>query len=84
MKKALNGRRINIPTIIIGKIEMEFPAMYMMNRFIGNCFSGPRATSQLLCIWKDGVNYLIVVVNKRKMVITFVIKEASADLWTST
>lgn len=44
--KAFIGRTINIPTIIIGNIEMEFPAMYIINRFIGTCFKGPRATSQ--------------------------------------
>lgn len=33
--KALTGRTINMPTIIIGNIEIELPAMYIINRFIG-------------------------------------------------
>uniref|UniRef100_A0A3Q3S4E4 Uncharacterized protein n=1 Tax=Mastacembelus armatus TaxID=205130 RepID=A0A3Q3S4E4_9TELE len=33
-------------TIMIGKMEMVLPDMYMMNRFMGICFRGPRATSQ--------------------------------------
>lgn len=46
---ALTGRRNIIPTIIIGKMEMELPAMYIMNRFIGICLKGPRAMSQVFC-----------------------------------
>lgn len=35
VKIALRGLIRLIPTIIIGKIEMELPAMYMIRRFIG-------------------------------------------------
>uniref|UniRef100_A0A8C4RQJ7 Uncharacterized protein n=1 Tax=Erpetoichthys calabaricus TaxID=27687 RepID=A0A8C4RQJ7_ERPCA len=30
-------------------IEMVFPAMYIINRFIGICLRGPSATSQHRC-----------------------------------
>jgi hypothetical protein len=33
--RALIGLMNNIPTIMIGKMEMEFPAMYIRNKFIG-------------------------------------------------
>uniref|UniRef100_A0A8D0DM54 Uncharacterized protein n=1 Tax=Salvator merianae TaxID=96440 RepID=A0A8D0DM54_SALMN len=36
-----------IQTIMVGKIEIVLPAMYIMNRFIGICFRGPRAISQM-------------------------------------
>ena len=45
-KSALTGLRNIIPTIIIGKMEIELPAMYIMNKFIGICLNGPRAMSQ--------------------------------------
>lgn len=35
VKIAFAGRSSDMPTIMMGKIEMEFPAMYMMNKFIG-------------------------------------------------
>jgi len=35
-----------MPTIIIGNMEMELPAIHIMNKFIGNCLSGPSAMSQ--------------------------------------
>jgi len=39
--------RINImPTIMMGNMEMELPAIHIINRFIGSCFRGPRAMSQ--------------------------------------
>lgn len=41
-------------TIIMGKIEMVLPDMYMMNRFMGICFRGPRATSQQRFVMQDG------------------------------
>jgi hypothetical protein len=41
-------------TIMMGKIEMVLPDMYMINRFIGTCFRGPRATSQLRFIFRLG------------------------------
>ena len=43
---ALIGPRKSIPTIMIGNIDMELPAMYMMKRFIGICFNGANAISQ--------------------------------------
>merc|ERR1719508_528683 len=43
-----------MPTIIIGKMEMEFPDMYIINRFIGTCLRGPKARSQLLLVLKLG------------------------------
>uniref|UniRef100_A0A3B3CIH8 Uncharacterized protein n=1 Tax=Oryzias melastigma TaxID=30732 RepID=A0A3B3CIH8_ORYME len=33
-------------TIMMGKMDIVFPDIYMMNRFMGICFRGPRATSQ--------------------------------------
>ena len=44
-RRALTGLRNIIPTIMIGKIEIELPAMYIMNRFIGICLNGPSAKS---------------------------------------
>ena len=41
-------------TIMMGKMEMEFPDMYMMNRFMGTCLKGPNAKSQLLFIFRLG------------------------------
>jgi len=35
-----------MPTIIIGNMEIELPAIHIMNKFIGNCFRGPNAMSQ--------------------------------------
>uniref|UniRef100_A0A8D2QI87 Uncharacterized protein n=1 Tax=Zonotrichia albicollis TaxID=44394 RepID=A0A8D2QI87_ZONAL len=52
------GRQPIMQTIMAGKMEMVLPAMYMMNRFMGICFSGARATSQQRCkhrgirLWK--------------------------------
>ena len=46
---ACRGRHPIMPTIMAGKMEMVFPAMYIMKRFIGICFSGPSATSQQRC-----------------------------------
>uniref|UniRef100_A0A8D0HID1 Uncharacterized protein n=1 Tax=Sphenodon punctatus TaxID=8508 RepID=A0A8D0HID1_SPHPU len=42
------GRQAIMHTIMVGKMEMVFPAMYMMKRFMGICFRGPRAMSQHL------------------------------------
>lgn len=42
------GLHAIIHTIMMGNMEMVFPDMYMMKRFMGICFSGPRATSQHL------------------------------------
>ena len=41
-------------TIIIGKIEIELPDMYIMKRFIGACLIGPRAMSQDLLALRAG------------------------------
>uniref|UniRef100_A0A5F9DD83 Uncharacterized protein n=1 Tax=Oryctolagus cuniculus TaxID=9986 RepID=A0A5F9DD83_RABIT len=41
------GRQAIIHTIIVGKMEIVLPAMYMMKRFIGICFRGPKAISQI-------------------------------------
>lgn len=46
---ACRGRHPIMPTIMAGKMEMVLPAMYIMKRFIGICFSGPSATSQQRC-----------------------------------
>uniref|UniRef100_A0A8C5TRV7 Uncharacterized protein n=1 Tax=Malurus cyaneus samueli TaxID=2593467 RepID=A0A8C5TRV7_9PASS len=45
----MGGRQPIMHTIMAGKMEMVLPAMYMMNRFMGICFSGARATSQQRC-----------------------------------
>ena len=45
-KRVFRGRTAIIPTIIMGKMEIVFPDMYMMNMFIGACLMGPRARSQ--------------------------------------
>lgn len=45
LKIALIGPKKSIPTIIMGKIEIELPAIYMIKRFIGICFSGASAMS---------------------------------------
>uniref|UniRef100_A0A674H4V7 Uncharacterized protein n=1 Tax=Taeniopygia guttata TaxID=59729 RepID=A0A674H4V7_TAEGU len=37
----MGGRQPIMQTIMAGKMEMVLPAMYMMNRFMGICFSGP-------------------------------------------
>uniref|UniRef100_A0A8B9Z7N4 Uncharacterized protein n=1 Tax=Buteo japonicus TaxID=224669 RepID=A0A8B9Z7N4_9AVES len=42
----MGGRQPIMQTIMAGKMEMVLPAIYMMNRFIGICFSGASATSQ--------------------------------------
>lgn len=47
--RACSGRQPIMQTIMAGKMEMVLPAMYMMNRFMGICFSGARATSQQRC-----------------------------------
>uniref|UniRef100_A0A8C3ACF7 Uncharacterized protein n=1 Tax=Cyclopterus lumpus TaxID=8103 RepID=A0A8C3ACF7_CYCLU len=43
------GLQAIMQTIMMGKMEMVLPDMYMMNRFMGICFRGPRATSQQRC-----------------------------------
>lgn len=50
---ACMGLQAIMQTIMMGKMEMVFPDMYMMNRFMGICFRGPRATSQQRCTRKN-------------------------------
>uniref|UniRef100_A0A4X2K7I8 Uncharacterized protein n=1 Tax=Vombatus ursinus TaxID=29139 RepID=A0A4X2K7I8_VOMUR len=43
------GRQTIIHTIMVGKMEIVLPAIYMMKRFMGICLRGPSnvpATSQ--------------------------------------
>lgn len=47
--RACMGLQAIIQTIMMGKMEIVLPDMYMMKRFIGICFRGPRATSQQRC-----------------------------------
>uniref|UniRef100_A0A3B3SJ09 Uncharacterized protein n=1 Tax=Paramormyrops kingsleyae TaxID=1676925 RepID=A0A3B3SJ09_9TELE len=51
------GLQAIMHTIIMGKMEIVLPDMYIINRFIGICFRGPRATSQhLWVVEKERVN----------------------------
>lgn len=45
-------------TIMMGKMEMVLPDMYMINKFMGICFRGPRATSQQRCMIQTERNRL--------------------------
>lgn len=47
--RACMGLQAIMQTIMMGKMEIVLPDMYMMKRFIGICFRGPRATSQHRC-----------------------------------
>lgn len=47
--RACMGLQAIMQTIMMGKMEIVLPDMYMMKRFIGICFRGPRATSQQRC-----------------------------------
>ena len=47
--KACMGLTAIIPTIIIGNIDIEFPAIHIINKFIGTCLIGPRAISHERC-----------------------------------
>lgn len=49
---ACMGLQAIMQTIMMGKMEMVLPDMYMMKRFIGICFRGPSATSQQRCARK--------------------------------
>uniref|UniRef100_A0A8C5ZMP6 Uncharacterized protein n=1 Tax=Marmota marmota marmota TaxID=9994 RepID=A0A8C5ZMP6_MARMA len=40
------GHQAIIHTTGVGKVEMAFPAMNMMQRFLGICLRGLKATSQ--------------------------------------
>lgn len=48
------GLKNIIPTIMMGKIDIELPAIHMMNIFIGTCLIGPNAMSHDLFIIKVG------------------------------
>ena len=50
VRMAWIGLKNIMPTIMMGKIEMELPAIHMMNMFIGTCLMGPSAMSHDL--WK--------------------------------
>lgn len=43
--RVLIGPNAIMPTNMIGMMEMLLPTMYIMNKFIGNCLSGPIARS---------------------------------------
>uniref|UniRef100_A0A8C9PTP7 Uncharacterized protein n=1 Tax=Spermophilus dauricus TaxID=99837 RepID=A0A8C9PTP7_SPEDA len=40
------GHQAIMRTILVVKVEMAFPAMNMMQRFLGICLRGLKATSQ--------------------------------------
>uniref|UniRef100_A0A5F9D3K4 Uncharacterized protein n=1 Tax=Oryctolagus cuniculus TaxID=9986 RepID=A0A5F9D3K4_RABIT len=40
------GGQAIIHTIIVGKMEIVLLAMYIMKRFLGICFRGPKTISQ--------------------------------------
>uniref|UniRef100_A0A8B9GBB2 Uncharacterized protein n=1 Tax=Amazona collaria TaxID=241587 RepID=A0A8B9GBB2_9PSIT len=50
------GRQPIIQTIMAGKMEMVLPAIYIMNRFMGICFSGASATSQQRCRGRESTD----------------------------
>lgn len=50
--RAWMGLQAIMQTIMMGKMEIVLPDMYMMKRFIGICLRGPRATSQQRCTVK--------------------------------
>uniref|UniRef100_A0A674IMP1 Uncharacterized protein n=1 Tax=Terrapene triunguis TaxID=2587831 RepID=A0A674IMP1_9SAUR len=58
--RACRGRQAIMHTIIVGKMEMVFPAMYMMKRFMGICFSGPSATSHTFSTRIRSVSWTLV------------------------
>lgn len=39
------GLKNIMPTIMIGKMDIELPAIHIMKKFIGICFRGPKAMS---------------------------------------
>ena len=43
------GLKNIMATIMMGKIEMVLPDIHMINKFMGNCFTGARAISQDFC-----------------------------------
>lgn len=52
------GLQAIMQTIMMGKMEMVLPDMYMINKFMGICFRGPRATSQQRCMIQTERNRL--------------------------
>uniref|UniRef100_A0A669C9V3 Uncharacterized protein n=7 Tax=Pseudocrenilabrinae TaxID=318546 RepID=A0A669C9V3_ORENI len=54
------GLQAIMHTIMMGKMEIVLPDMYMMNRFMGICFRGPRATSQHLSFLTFSTRFLSV------------------------
>lgn len=50
-----------IPTIIIGKIDIEFPDMYINNKFIGTFLNGPNAISHDFFIIKWFESFSLVI-----------------------
>ena len=50
------GLKNIMATIMMGKIEMVLPDIHMINKFMGNCFTGARAISQDFCIY---INYCL-------------------------
>merc|ERR1719158_1360948 len=51
---ACMGLKNIMPTIMMGKMEMELPAIHMMNMFMGTCLMGPSAMSHDLLIIRAG------------------------------
>ena len=56
--KAWMGLKNIIPTIMMGKMEIEFPAIHMIKKFIGICLRGPKAMSHDLCRKKTRIYIL--------------------------
>lgn len=84
-------------TIMMGKMEMVLPDMYMMNRFMGICFRGPRATSQQRCNTGGGeglkvcqiyflhtINTLCASLGRTKTSVRKLCAESSIILYLST
>lgn len=57
---ACMGRKNIMPTIMMGKIEIELPAIHIMNMFIGTCLIGPNAISHDLLTMRFGSTSLVL------------------------
>lgn len=70
VNSALTGLMMSIQTIIMGKIEMELPAIYMIKRFMGTCLRGPNARSQdfLIIRWLESDSLMYSTLWKREPV----------------
>jgi len=70
VNSALTGLMMSIPTIMIGNIETELPAMYKINRFMGTCLRGPNARSQDFFIirWLESDSLMYSTLWKREPV----------------